>query len=421
MNKSGLGYNVEKGHILIINRYFYPDISSVPQLLTELAEDLTAAGYRVSVICSRNSYNGARRYPRYENHKGIHIYRVNNIYARNKGILYRVLEALTFFILVFSRGLRNAKVDMVLTLSSPPLSAFIGLQIARLKRAKSIYLIEDLHPNLAAALGYVKPGGIMYKAAWKLNQNVLKKSGKIVVLGKYMRNTLVNAFKPDPGKIVEIPNWADEKRIFPLALRGKENPLVKEWELEKVFTVQYSGNMGLGHNFETILKGIDQLKTEKDIRFVFIGDGPRKKEITAAVNQQGLNNLDLYPYQPYEKLSLSLNACDISLVSIRPEVEGLLVPSKIYGILAAGKPFILVGGENNEIAEISKRYNIGRIVKEGDVEGFVNAVFFYKNNPDFTRSESESARTVFENHFTRSDCTSKYIQTIKNMLTGDQS
>ena len=408
-----------KGHILIINRYFYPDSSSVPQLLTQLAEDLAAARFRVSVICSRASYNRARRYPRYQNHKGIDIYRVNNIQGRNRGIFFRLLEALTFFIKVFFKGLSTANVDLVLMLSSPPLSAFTGKQIARLKRAKSIYLLEDLHPNLAAALGYVKPGGLMYKSAWKLNRQVFRKADKIVVLGTYMKDKVTADFTVDPGKIVVIPNWADEKGIFPM--EGRENPLVKEWDLENVFTVQYSGNMGLGHNFETILEAIAQLKKEADIRFVFIGDGPRKKEITAAVKALGLTNLDMYPYQSYEKLHLSLNACDIALVSMRPEVQGMLVPSKIYGILAAGKPFILVGGENNEIADIAKTYNVGRVVKEGDRQGIVDAVLFYKNNPALLESEGQRARKVFEEHFTRKRSISKYIETLTNVLTGDQS
>lgn len=403
-----------KPHILIINRYFYPDISSVPQLLTELAEDLTKAGNRVTVICSRNSYSGGERHPARETHNDIDISRVNNVYGRNKGILLRVLEAVTFFTMVFFRGLRTKNADMVMTLSSPPLLAYIGLKIARFKKAKNIYIIEDLHPNLAAALGFIKPGSFMYKKAWQLNRRVLKKCGKIVVLGKYMKAKVNETFPVPQSKIIEIPNWADGNRIYPV--EKSENILIKEWNLENKFVVQYSGNMGLGHEFDTILKGMEQLKSYRDIHFVFIGDGPRKKEITGFIDQNRLTNVTCFPYQPYHQLHLSLSACDVALVSLKKEVQGLLAPSKIYGILASSKPFILVGNQNNEIADMALTHKIGRVIAEGDSNGFAQCILDYYNNREKAAVEGRAARELFEKEYDRKISTGKYTRVIEEMM-----
>ena len=401
-------------HIVIINRYFYPDISSVPQLLTELSEDLVENGFKISVICSRNSYNGKNRYPKFENHKGINIYRISNIYGRNKGIFYRILEAVTFFIMIFFKSLRVSKISLLLLLSSPPLLAFIGILIGRIKKAKTLYLVEDVHPHLAVSLGYIKESSLLYKFSRGLSNYVLKNVDKVVVLGEYMKEKVEDSFTVAPKKIVKIPNWADGRRIYPI--KKKDNPLMKEWGLENKFIVQYSGNMGLAHDFTTILQGMDKLKKHKDIHFVFIGDGPRKKEIIDFIKQKQLTNVSCYPYQPYEKLHLSLNACDISLISIREGVEDLLVPSKIYGILAAGKPFIFVGSKNNEIADIALEYKIGKVVAEGDTDGFIGALTSYYINKKNRDEEGAAAREIFEKFFDRNISASKYIKIIDKTI-----
>ncbi|MCP5046574.1 MAG: glycosyltransferase family 4 protein [bacterium] len=412
-----MGQINEPLHILIINRYFYPDISSVPQLLTELSEDLIAAGYRVSILCSGNSYNGKEKYPKFENHKGIDIHRVSNIHGRNKSKLFRVLEALSFFIMLFIKSRKVKNVHLMLILSSPPLLSVIGRWIGKLKKAKTIYLVEDVHPELAVSLGYLKQQGLIFKWVRKCNRYVLKSVNKIIVLGKHMRKKIEEIYPPASPKITIIPNWADGNHIKPQ--EKENNPLIKKWKLQDKFIIQYSGNMGLAHDFKTILNGINQLKENKHIHFIFIGDGPRKKEITQFIKTHQLTNVNLYPYQPYSNLPTSLNACDIALVSLENNTQGLLAPSKIYGILAAGKPFILIGGQNNEIADISLSHQIGKIVAQNDTKGFTTAIEDYYLHRETLTEERTKARKIFETYFHREIAVKKYIETIKDTITGN--
>jgi len=176
--------------------------------------------------------------------------------------------------------------------------------------------------------------------------------------------------------------------------------------------------MGLAHDFQTILEGARRLAVRSDIHFVFIGDGPRKAQMETFVEKHGLSNVTFLPYQPYGDLVRSLNACDVALITMAKGVDGLVVPSKLYGILAAGKPFILVGGRENEILEIVRCAGVGRAVGDGDVGGFVEAVLTYRGNPSLLEEEGKRAREIFEASYSRRKAVERYGQRIRALASG---
>ena len=168
--------------------------------------------------------------------------------------------------------------------------------------------------------------------------------------------------------ICVIPNWADKDAIVPLAATG--NPLRQAWGLVGKLAVCYSGNMGRAHEFDTILDAAERLAVAAaDIRFVFIGAGAQRRRIADAVARRSLPNVQFRPYQVREDLSLSLGAGDIHLVSQRPQVEGLVFPSKLYGILAAGRPVVFIGAPDGEIGDLVVREGVGVAVRQGDAAG----------------------------------------------------
>ena len=400
-------------NLLIINRYFYPDITSVPQLLTELSKDLVRKNIDVSVICSRNSYNGNKKYKKYEEYKGIKIFRVGNIYGKNKGLVLRVLELITFFISVFFKSFSVKKTDVLFILSSPPMLAGIGFFIGKLKKAKIVYIIEDIHPEIEIELGMIKSSSLFSKIIRKYNGFILKRVDKIITLGKRMKENIINKYSTCPEKIRIISNWADGSRIYPLDKR--ENLYIEKYSLKNKFVVQYSGNMGLGHEFKTILEGIKRLQNEEDILFQFIGGGAKRKQIEDFVNKHTLTNVMLLPYQKYEYLNYSLNMADIALISIKEGLGGLLLPSKFYGIIASGKPFILVGDEENEIGDFIKKHRIGRFVPEGDIDGFINNIMVYYKNKGILKNEGKMARDVFMEEFDRKISIEKYYKLLTEL------
>ncbi len=397
-------------NLLIINRYFYPDITSVPQLLTELSEDLVKKGIDVSVICSRNSYNGSKKHKKYEKYRGIKIYRVNNVYAKGKSFFYRLLEIITFFVSVFLKGLFIKRIDRIMVFSSPPMIAPVGILLGKLKGARVIYIVEDLHPELEIKLGMIKENSIFSSILRRLNNFVFKKADKVITLGVRMKNRILKIYNIEEEKIHIIPNWANEEKLYPV--EKKDNPFIKKFNLENRFVVQYSGNMGLGHEFKTILEGIKRLKDKKDIIFQFIGEGPKKEGVEKYVKENNLTNVMILPYQAYEDLNYSLNMADIALISIKRGIGGLLLPSKFYGIMAVGRPFILVGDKENEIYDFIIENRVGHFVDEGDVDTFCDSVIFYYNNRELLKEEGKLLRNKFESLYKRTLSSSRYYNVL---------
>jgi len=400
--------------ILIINRYFYPDITSVPQLLTELSEDLVAKGVNISVVCSRNSYNGEKKHKKFEEYKGIKIHRVNNIYGKNRSSFYRLAEMLTFFINVLFKGLFIKNIDIIMVFSSPPMIALVGVLLGKIKKAKIIYVVEDLHPELEIRLKMLRGNSVFSKVLRKINNTIFNGADKVISLGDKMKETILNNYNIDKNKINIIPNWSDGNKLFPV--KKEDNPFVKKFSLKDKFIVQYSGNMGLGHEFKTILEGIKKFKNEKNIIFQFIGGGVKKKQIVDFIKKYSLKNVMILPYQRYNDLNFSLNMADISLISIKEGIGGLLLPSKFYGIIAVGKPFILVGDKENEIFNFINEFKLGKFVKEGDSDGFIENIMLYYSNKELVKEEGKSLRKIFVERYDRKKSIEKYYNTFKSLI-----
>jgi glycosyltransferase involved in cell wall biosynthesis len=160
-----------------------------------------------------------------------------------------------------------------------------------------------------------------------------------------------------------IHNWADCSGIRPIDPGA--NPLRNEWGMHGAFVACYSGNMGRAHEFDTIV-GAAVALAGSDVRFLFIGGGPQRRTVETVAAARGLAHVEFRPYQPRESLSYSLGVGDVHLVSLRPELEGYIFPSKLYGILAAGRPTIFIGAADGEIAQLVERERIGIAVRQGD-------------------------------------------------------
>jgi glycosyltransferase involved in cell wall biosynthesis len=198
-------------------------------------------------------------------------------------------------------------------------------------------------------------------------------------------------------KVRVIHNWADGELIRPIP--PQDNRLRQEWGLEGRLVVGYSGNMGRVHEFETILGAAEALKIDAGIVFLFIGDGAHRKWLESEAQQRRLPNLRFLTYQPAERLGLSLSVPDIHLVTLRPEVEGFVVPSKFYGIAAAGRPTLFVGSTAGEIAQIVVDWQCGIAVQTGDVQGLAAAIKRLRSDSALCRKYGENARRVFEERF----------------------
>jgi colanic acid biosynthesis glycosyl transferase WcaI len=359
--------------IIFINRYYKPDHSATAQILTDLAEYLITEGKHVWIVTSRLSYDIPEiRFPDQEAMAGVKVIRVWTSSFGRSHLVGRAIDYLTFYLSAFFCLLRIVKRnDTVVAKTDPPLISVVAAVACKLKGASLINWIQDLFPEVAAALKVrfaTGPFGKVLKALrnWSLRQAKLN-----VVIGELMKERLLKeGIKVE--RITVIHNWVVGPEMRPIP--RDENSLRKAWGLDGKFVVGYSGNLGRAHNYETMLAAVEALKDNEDIRFLFIGGGAGMDLLKQGVVEKQLNNVLFKPYQPLEKLSESLSAPDVHLITLQPELEGLIVPSKFYGVLAVERPIIFIGDENGEIGRTVINANIGRSTEAGNALKLTEAI-----------------------------------------------
>lgn len=398
--------------LLFINRYFYPDHSATAQMLTELVEDLDASGERVTVIAGRRLYQGGDTLlPAYESYKGIRIRRVVACnFGRNR-FWGRLADYLSFYASAFWTALRVEKPDSLVVMSDPPLLSILAVLFRMARRVKTVCWLQDIYPDIAVQAGAIRDG-VFARILRGLSLWSLRKMDRIVVIGRCMDTHLRRTGIPG-DRIVTVPNWADGMLIHPLD--RVDNPFPDEGKLRDRFVVMYSGNLGVVHEFDTMAAMIRETRFLESLCFCFVGDGHQKRRLAEMAAREQWGHVALIPYQPKERLGVSLAAGDVHLVTLRDEMKGLCVPSKIYGILAAGRPVIFIGPEDSEVADVLREAGCGVVVAPGDVQGGVQALLSYYRDRSLLEAHGHAARTYFERRCDRSLATQRFRQVLHDI------
>jgi colanic acid biosynthesis glycosyl transferase WcaI len=358
----------QKRRVIFLNRYFDPDQSATSQMLTDLARSVAARGYEVHVVCSRQLYDDAsRRLPLSDTLSGVRVHRVATTYFGRSALAGRAMDYASFY---FSCAVMTLTLlrrgDLLVAKTDPPLLSILAAPIAKLKGAALINWQQDMFPEVATHLGANPLPRWLDRGLKWLRDASLRAANMNVLIGNCMREYLANRGIPNE-KLCVIENWADGATIKPKpatmsALRAQLN-------LAGRFVVCYSGNLGRAHEVETLLDAAQMLDDSGQFGFLFIGGGAKVDALKRAVTDRRLESFRFLPYQTRESLGDSLAAADVHLVSLLPALEGLIVPSKLYGILAAGRPLIFVGAPAGEVARIIDRAQCGRTVPIGDAIG----------------------------------------------------
>jgi putative colanic acid biosynthesis glycosyltransferase WcaI len=374
--------------ILLLNQFYSPDGAATAQMLGDLGASLAAAGHRVTAVCCDRSYARPDHvYPRRETIDGVTIERVPSTGFGRASSPGRLFDYATFLIGAFVRMLFGRRPDVVVALTTPPMIASVALLVRRLRKFRVVFWSMDVYPDIAFELGTIRRESLAGELTTEIGRFILRDADLTIALGETMAARLRRA---GARRVEVIPTWADEKAITP---RDRHDSAGR-------FVILYSGNLGLAHEFNTVLDAARQLEgAMPEARFVFIGGGPRLAEVRAAAGSLG--NVEFHDYVERARLGETLTSADVHLVTLRPNMAGLLVPSKIYGILAAGRPTIYVGPDEGEIAEVLRDGNCGVRVSNGDVEAFLQSVRSYASDPDLRSRHGENARAIFERRFTR--------------------
>ena len=411
-----------KKKLLIYAHYFYPDVASTGQILAELAEGMIDA-FDITVICVVPSYSGVieEKYKSkriyIEEYKGIKLVRVRVPEFKKSNKISRIKNLLAYFFNSLIATAKIEKQDYIYTISQPPiLGGVLGVLGKWIKGGKLIYNIQDFNPEQTIAVGYAR-NKLLLNTVMAVDKFSCKNSDKVIVVGRDMQETLKSRFnnKRVPSNVF-INNWINEKEIYPLDQNHPKIIAFKEkYNLKDKFIIMYSGNIGLYYDLENIIKVIGEFKDREDVVFAFIGDGTVKSKIEEYVTDNKLNNVTFIPYQDKADLIYSLNAADIHWVVNAKGIKGVSVPSKLYGVMAAGKSVLGVLDEGSEARLIVEECNCGVCIEPGNYKEISRNIEYILNNKELIKSLGQNGRKYLEVNLTKDVSINKYKETILSL------
>tara|TARA_R110001606_G_scaffold314556_6_gene461325 strand:+ start:2716 stop:4125 length:1410 start_codon:yes stop_codon:yes gene_type:complete len=360
--------NIDKPvRVIFVNRFFYPDESATSLMLTDLAFALEMQPYARHVVASGSHYAGSElRPPSRETVNGTSIHRMPALQGGQASLVRRFANFFIFYLFSFVALLRLARRgDLVVCLTDPPFGQLLCLLATKLKGARLVNWVQDIYPETAFRLGYGSPRNPLFAVLARLRDGCWKASATNVAIGERMAEYLEHR-SAGAANIRIIPNWADENALAPLA--HENNPLRSKWGYRpEDCVIGYSGNLGRAHDSETMLGAIAQLAGDavSPMRFLFVGGGAQRRGLEERLKAN--DRVRFCNYQPREQLRESLSVPDVHWLSLAPQLEGLIVPSKFYGAAAAGRPIIFIGDEDGEVARLIARGECGRSFAPGAV------------------------------------------------------
>lgn len=399
--------------VLAVNQFYSPDTAATAQLLGDLCEDLARQGCEVSVLASRKRYVGAGELPARELRNGVHVHRVRASSFGRSSMAARLADYTSFGATSFANLLSLPRPDVLLALTTPPLLGLEAALVSAMRGVPLISWVQDIYPDIAVELGVLPRTHALTAGIRRLMALANTHASRVVALSDGMADRLVvSGVRRE--RIVVLPNWADGESIRPVS--PSASTLRAELSVPPDhLVVMYSGNLGAGHDVGAFVRAIRALRDEP-FTFVFIGAGVNADPLRAEVGAGRVHWLD---YRPREALSDSLGAADVHLSSLKQGFDGLMVPSKLYGVLAAGRPLVHVGPANCEITRVVEAEGVGLVVRPGDGEGLAEALRSLRSRGDERLKMGVRARALFEESYERRVVTRRWLDLCQSV--GDEA
>jgi glycosyltransferase involved in cell wall biosynthesis len=371
-------------HVAFFNRSYYPDTTATGQLLTDLCEGLVSAhGCRVSVVTG-----GATRgvLLQSDTHNGVEILRARGTDFSKRRFAGRFSNYVSYFLSACYAGQRLERPDIVVAQTDPPIIGLAAWLAARRFGVPFVMAYKDIFPEVARLLEDFHSETVD-RALQAVNCFLARRADRVVALGETMKKMLVEGKGADPGRTVIIPDWADCQAIVP---GEKQNAFAQAHGLADRFVVMHSGNIGLSQNLEILIEAADRLRHVPDIVVVLVGEGVKKAALVEQAS--GLPNVRFLPFQPKERLRESFASADVFVVSLKEGMAGYIVPSKLYGILAAGRPYVAAVEDSSEVAAITRRHSCGVVVGAGKATELADAVLKLYHDKSLSNAMGNNSR-----------------------------
>jgi colanic acid biosynthesis glycosyl transferase WcaI len=369
--------------VLLINQFFWPDTAATGQLLTDVTRGIDPEVHAVTVLCGTSTYGVVDTVSPPQ----VKIVQCGGA-AFSRAKIGRVVSYASFFAGAAVQGIRGPKAALVVTLTTPPLISLLGTLLKNFRGSRHFIWEMDVYPDIAVCLNVLKPRSVVTRLIGAVADFSRKRADGIIALGDEMKARLVARGIPE-HKVFVAENWADGREIVPAPF--EEGPLV----------VHYSGTFGLAHEQHTIAEAMRQLSNDNRFRFVFAGGGARRVWLEEFCRAEGIRNSEFRSYASRAELGRSLAQGHVGLVTQIPETAGAIVPSKTYGIMAAGRPMLYVGPQGATPARVLERHGCGWRIEPGDVPGMVQLLKRLEQDRGLVREAGARARRAFEKYYDR--------------------
>lgn len=378
---------------VVLTEYYSPSTAATAQLIADLVAELQYEGLDLKVLTGTPG-------PSCSN-----VIRLKSTLPfQSTHIASKALRGVSFLCKSFVWLVRNRhSYSRLLIISNPPFIGFVGLLLHSLLRKPYDFLLQDLFPRSATITGVLPSQGPVTWLWTALMGQICTEAHNLIVLSDSMSRRAVCEYGLLKAPHI-IHNWSVES---PTKTITQHNQLIQKWGLAGFFVVQYSGNHGRVHDFLTLLEAARKLEND-GFKFLFIGDGPKKKQVLTYKENFNLKSILLKPYQPRDTLSVSLSACDVGVVTMISGAEDTVAPSKFYGIIAQAKPVLLLSTSQSELSKLIEEHRCGIAIEHGDVHGLIRALQFLKNNPSQVHAMGLAAYDLYLQSYGASISAKKY-------------
>jgi len=400
--------------VIFINRFFYPDQSATSQILSDLLFNIVdKIDLEMHVVASQNTYLNDKQLAAYEKINGVHVHRMWVTQFGRANLIGRAFDYVSFYLSTLIFALRLVKQgDIVVAKTDPPVISFVVYLVTRLKNAKFINWIQDLFPEVAAGLGMINNNAIHYKLLKKIKNISLISADMNVVIGSRMRDHLLKE-GIEENKISIVDNWSiNESAQY---ISKTENYLLNDWGLANKFVIEYSGNFGRAHEYTVIEKLVDAYRQDDKVVFLFIGGGKYCEDLKQYVELNDIQNVMFKPYQDKSVLNYSLSLADMHIISLRKELEGLIVPSKFYGLASIGAPILFIGDTDGEISRTLIKHDCGYTFLPDEVDKICLLIDGLKSGETTTNAKRLNLSRLYNSQYMPVNAYKKWMNILEKI------
>ena len=416
--------------ILQLLSYYTPERVASAHLTKDREDAFAAAGITTELYVptptrgvSAEERAKYKKLKREELHDGKLIVHRFAMYREGRNPILRAVRYLLVNVVQFFKGVAARDIDVIMCGSTPPTQGALcglikrGLSKKYKRNVPLVYILQDIFPDSLVNAKMTTKGSLIWKIGRKMEDFTYRGADKIIVISEDFKRNIMEKGVPE-DKIVIIPNWVDTDQVYPIA--REDNVLFDRYGLERdKYYICYSGNVGHSQNLNLLLDAAKVMQKDlPDVRFVIIGEGAAKENLAGMIDAEGLTNVILLPFQPYEDIAHVFSLGDADLIISKPGIGGSSVPSKTWSILAAERPILASFDEDSALAKLIQEQNCGVVANAGELDSLTAAIRKLYDDQEQAIALGKRGRVYMVENLNKDKCTGMYVSVIQSVYGG---